>query len=193
MSNFVSLLAAGGNAATTSDAPKFPDAARRGEQTKAFSAELDRAFHPPSGRQDSLARLRNNRTDRNDAARETGSRNEFRERVREKIKSKNRDEETSLAGACAVNGQPLKLDETRPAVAKPQGDCAEDRITTVSHESAGDDAVTVTADGFKGEATVVSSDESKTLLEPIAPGAELLQSVEPTDATAEAVVLEQAD
>lgn len=198
MNNFVSLLAPGGKATPAAEVSMFPGMSRRAESAPPFSAALDRAVHTPAARQDAPAKPKTTRGDRSETTREAGSRSEVRERFREKTKSKSRDEETSLAGACALTGQPVKLEEPQPSAVSAEKDCADEPISAVGGDAEAPSVVddyelAAVADSGEEATAVLPRSELEALLEPLVSVAELTQAVEPAAAFSETVAPEPAN
>jgi len=110
MSHFVSVLSAVGTGAAA-PAGNFTARARGAEAAPAFSSALERAVQrsPERKRESAFDRSGRHQPTQSEAA-ESAARNERRGFSRVKNNNNPRDEEQSLAGAGAVNGQAAKLE-----------------------------------------------------------------------------------
>lgn len=108
MNQFVSLL--GGQAGPAANEHNFSAANVRGKTATPFSSLLERATYQAPERNSLNAKAARSRSARADESQDESVRPERRAPVREKNKREKTTEDQSLAGACAVNGQPIKAE-----------------------------------------------------------------------------------
>lgn len=130
MNSFVSLITASSKSASPSVAPDF--APPPGEPKTTFSSVLERTLHRPAERPVSNAKAWRSRSERAEISREEGAPAEHRPPVRKDQQRKDEPTDQSLAGACAVQGQAVPLDEPTP-VASGTGEVSAE----TSHSAAG--------------------------------------------------------
>lgn len=179
MSNFVSLFASMGSSAPP-EAPKFSGAAPRANQAQAFSTALDRAVHSPR-REVAFDKPSRSRANPNDPAREAEVRSDRREPTRGKNKNNLRDDEQSLAGASAVNGQAARLEAPGQSTAEGKGPGAEETIVG-GGEFAGDE--TPAAIVAESAAMTSATEEVPVVVQPGTEASEVSATAELGDAFA---------
>lgn len=116
MNQSVSLLTSGGQSTPAVTEPKFPAATARSRAAAPFSSMLERAEYraPERNNQNARSAKSNSPRDKDSRDESLSAESDRRPRVREKQKEEKTSDDQSLAGACAVNGQPVKLDESTP-------------------------------------------------------------------------------
>jgi hypothetical protein len=121
MTGFASLLSPVGNSSTPSDTAKFPPPSRRDAAAQPFSKTLDHAVHNSPERRGADAKLNRSRAEGGNDSGEARLRHEQRAPARPKSKvPTQREEEQSLAGACAVTSKPTQQEEPLQLGSAPQ-------------------------------------------------------------------------
>lgn len=178
MNQFVSLLTPGGPSGPVANDRNHANATARGKAAAPFSSLLERASHN--------AKTTRSRPSRTEDPLDESPRSDRRPQIRDKSKRDKTAEENSLAGACAVNGQPVKpeapvaageaLTESSEAEATPTS-LADGAEATVATDGA---ATTTAADGEATGVPVASADG-----ETVLPSAEdLAAALQPDSSTA---------
>lgn len=137
MNSLVSLMAPPANAAASDPASGF--VAPPPQSKSSFGSVLERTLHRAPERKAPNARAERPRSERRENARDEQSPPLSRTPLRSKQREEEAALDTSLAGACAVSGQPVQLDESVP----PQGVVAETDATPTpaTTAAAGDEGV----------------------------------------------------
>ena len=186
MNQFVSLLTPGGQSGPVAKEHNFSNATARGKAAAPFSSLLERATYQAPERAHHTAKTTRPRPARTEDPQDEGLRSDRRPPMREKSKRDKTTEEHSLAGACAVNGQPVKPEAPVPSGEAPTESSEAEAATTILADGG---EATVSIDGVAtttttdGEATGVPS--ALTDGETVLPGTEdLAAALQPGSSTA---------